>query len=104
MKEGQTKHPECDEAQFAESLSPMDFSTFVLSLASSAMVSLGIVEGEDTAPGAIDLISAKQFVDILGVLQRKTKGNLSDTEDKLLGSLLYDLRVQYCDVHKREAG
>jgi len=81
----------------------MDFSTFVLSLASSAMVNLGVVEGQPDAAAGADLVAAKQLIDILGVLENKTRGNLSDPEDKLLKSLLYDLRVQYCDAHKREA-
>lgn len=81
----------------------MDFSTFVLSLASSAMVNLGLVQGENDVGGKADLVSAKQLIDIIGVLETKTRGNLTDAEDKLLKSLLYDLRVQYCDAHKREA-
>ncbi len=103
MKEVQSKQPDGERADGEESLSPMDFSTFVLSLASSAMVNLGIVEGEKIARDGADLVSAKQLIDIIGVLEIKTRGNLTDTEDKLLKSLLYDLRVQYCDAHKREA-
>ncbi len=80
----------------------MDFSTFVLSLASSAMVNLGIVDGQPTSTG-VDLVAAKQLIDILGVLETKTRGNLSEPEDKLLKSLLYDLRVQYCDANKHQA-
>lgn len=81
----------------------MDFSTFVLSLASSAMVNLGVVEGDTASAASPDLVAAKQLIDILGVLEIKTRGNLSDAEDKLLKSLLYDLRVQFCDAKKRKA-
>ncbi|MCP4444342.1 MAG: DUF1844 domain-containing protein [Myxococcales bacterium] len=102
MNEGETKQPDCEQRDCEESLSPMDFSTFVLSLASSAMVNLGIVDGEKIASSGADLVSAKQLIDILGVLEIKTRDNLSDPEDKLLKSLLYDLRVQYCDAQKRE--
>ena len=84
-----------------ESLSPLDFSTFVLSLASSAMVNLGIVEDSEFPQGKPDLMAARQLIDILGILVEKTRGNLSDSEDKLLKSLLYDLRVQYCDAQQR---
>ncbi len=80
----------------------MDFSTFVLSLASSAMVNLGVVDGQAAAT-SINLVAAKQLIDIIGVLELKTRGNLSDPEDKLLKSLLYDLRVQYCDASKLQA-
>ena len=81
----------------------MDFSTFVLSLASSAMVHLGVVDGQVSEAGAIDLVSAKQLIDIIGVLEIKTRGKLTEAEDKLQKSLLYELRVKYCDARKREA-
>lgn len=81
----------------------MDFSTFVMSLATSAMVQLGEVPdpdaGTDDQPPA-DLAAAKQIIDILGVLEEKTRGNLDDAEDKLLRSLLYDLRVRYVDAER----
>lgn len=79
----------------------MDFSTFVLSLASSAMVNLGVVEGPTSAKTEPDLVAARQLIDIIGVLEEKTRGNLSESEEKLLKSLLYDLRVQYCDAQQR---
>jgi len=86
------------ENERPESLAPMDFSTFVLSLGSSAMVNLGKVQPPEGMASAVDLAAAKQIIDILGILEEKTKGNLTDSEAKLLGSLLYDLRVQYVDA------
>jgi hypothetical protein len=86
------------------SLAPMDFSTFVLSLGSSAMVHLGKIPSPDAqsaSGGMIDLAAAKQIIDILGMLEEKTRGNLDDSEQKLLQSLLYDLRVEYVDAQKR---
>jgi hypothetical protein len=88
------------------SLPPLDFSGFVLSLASSAMINLGRVPSPDdpeaAAPsGKADLPAAKQIIEILSVLEEKTRGNLDAGEDKLLKSLLYDLRVQYVDAQKR---
>lgn len=82
------------------SLSPMDFSTFVLSLASSAMINLGLVEEGHEPRQEPDLQAARQLIDIIGVLEEKTRGNLTVAEDKLVKSLLYDLRVQYCDAKK----
>lgn len=85
-----------------QALPPMDFSMFVLSLGSSAMVNLGQVPapGEDTPRR--DLESAKQIIDILSILEEKTKGNLDDSESKLLSSLLYDLRVHYVDAQQAD--
>jgi hypothetical protein len=79
-------------------LPPLDFSGFVLSLATSAMVNLGQVPDEEQH--AVDLAAAKQIIDILAILEEKTRGNLAVSEDKLLKSLLYDLRVQYVDAEK----
>ena len=84
-----------------EKLAPMDFSTFVLSLSSSAMVNLGQMPGPDDSETRVDLEAAKQIIDILGILQEKTQGNLDESEHKLLDSLLYDLRVQYVDARKK---
>jgi hypothetical protein len=90
--------PDRDEAPHA--LPPLDFSTFVMSLGSSAMVNLGqIPPPEETEPRA-DLPAAKQIIDILGILEEKTRGNLDDSEAKLLKSLLYDLRVCYVDAQR----
>lgn len=75
-------------------LPDIDFSTFVLSLSTSAMIHLGEAETPDGGK-QVDLQLAKQTIDILGILRDKTRGNLTEDEDKLLGGLLYDLRVRY---------
>lgn len=83
-----------------QALGPIDFSTHVLSLASSAMVAMGKMpapSGETLEP---DLETAKSLIDVLGMLELKTKGNLDEQEQKLLQSLLYDLRVAYVDASK----
>lgn len=86
------------------SLSPIDFSTHVLSLASSAMVSMGNVPapGMD-APTAPDLETARHLIDVLAMLEIKTRGNLDESEQKLLQSLLYDLRVAFVDARAQAA-
>lgn len=78
----------------------MDFSTFIMSLASTAMVHMGQIPAPGTQDKRLDLAAAKQMIDILGVLEEKTRGNLDDSENKLLTSLLYDLRVHYVDAQK----
>jgi hypothetical protein len=81
-------------------LSPVDFSTHVLSLASSALVAMGRMPGPGGEQVAKDLETAKALIDVLGMLEQKTKGNLDESEEKLLQSLLYDLRVAYVDASK----
>lgn len=104
MKEGDStagSTPEGAGEDEHRALPALDFSTFVLSLASSAAVHLGLVPGPDGGEPKKDLALAKQTIDILGILQEKTRGNLDEGEDKLLQSVLYDLRVQYVDAQKQ---
>jgi hypothetical protein len=84
-------------------LPAIDFTTFLLSLASSVLVHLGELESPE-GPQAPNLPLAKQTIDILGLLANKTRGNLTAEEDKLLTHLLYDLRLKYVDARKRQSG
>ena len=99
---GDRKSVESDE--LIQPLGPMDFSTFIMSLGSSAMVNLGIVQAPEDEEGTypVDLAAAKQMIEILDILRDKTKGNLTASEDKLLTSLLYDLRVAFVDSKKSD--
>ena len=74
---------------------PVNFATFVVSLASSAMLYLGEVPDPTTQQSGVNLPLAKQTIDLLGVLQDKTQGNLDGEERQLLESVLSDLRVKY---------
>jgi len=75
---------------------PIDFYTFVLSLASSAFVHLGDAPDPETgAPGAPDLLLAQQTIDILAMLKDKTKGNLTPEEEKFMEHILTDLRLRF---------
>jgi hypothetical protein len=84
------KTPE-EEIQLPE----VNFSTFVFSLSSSAFLHLGEVEDPSTGKKQKNLPMAKHTIDILGMLQEKTKGNLSEDEGQLLTNVLYDLRMRY---------
>jgi len=85
-------------------LGPIDFSTHILSLASSALIALGKMptpEGVDLGRHPLDLETAKHLIDVLAMLETKTKGNLDEAESKLLASLIYDLRVAYVDAQPK---
>jgi len=84
----------------AAPMGPIDFATHALSLASSAMVALGRVPAPDGTKHPVDLETAKHLIDVLAMLEHKTRGNLDDSEQKLLASLLYDLRIAYVDAGK----
>jgi hypothetical protein len=79
-------------------LGPVDFSTHVLSLASSALIALGKMPAPDGTPHPVELDTARHLIDVLAMLETKTKGNLEEAEHKLLASLIYDLRVAYVDA------
>ena len=82
----------------AQALGPVDFSTHVLSLASTVLIALGKIPGPDGESHPIDLETARHLIDVLAMLEHKTKGNLEEAEQKLLASLIYDLRVAYVDA------
>lgn len=74
---------------------PVNFATFVVSLASSAMLHLGEVADPGTGAKSVDLSLARQTIDLLGILKEKTEGNLDGEERQLLDSVLSDLRTKY---------
>lgn len=82
-------------------LDPVDFSTHVMSLASTALIALGKLPAPDGHPHPLDLETAKHLIDVLAMLEVKTKGNLEEGEAKLLASLIYDLRVAFVDGQKQ---
>ena len=81
---------------------PVDFTGFVLSLATSALYHMGFVgdpEHDQTAPEP-DLPLARQTIDTLEMLQHKTRGNLDAEEDQLLEGVLYELHLRFVEVSK----
>ncbi len=76
------------------------FSTFVLSLASSALVHLGEVPNPETGQTGFDPDLSKHSIDILEMLRAKTENGLDEQEAKLLTGILYELRMKFvmnCD-------
>ncbi len=76
-------------------LPKMDFSTFLFSLNSSALLSLGILEDPNTKKKSVNLPLVKQTIDMIEMLEEKTKGNLTSDERNLLKNILYELRIKY---------
>jgi len=76
----------------------LDFFTFILGLGSSAFVHLGDAPHPETGQAAPpDLALAQQTIDVLAMLQEKTRGNLTPEEDTLMGQLLRDLRLRFVE-------
>lgn len=79
----------------------MDFSTFALSLSTSALVHLGLVPDPQTSrPAPKNLALARQTIDILEMLAAKTRGNLDADESHLIESLLYELRIRFVEASR----
>lgn len=97
-------HPSHAEREAERSLPPADFATLVLSLGSSAMAYMGEASGPEGGQPTRNLPMAKHAIDLLSVLEEKTKGNLTGEEDQLLESLLFDLRLRYVEAIKPSAG
>lgn len=76
-------------------LPQLDFNTFVLSMSSSALVHLGEVPEPESGEFMLNMLGAKQTIDILCMLERKTQGNLSTQEERLLKDMLFELRMKY---------
>jgi hypothetical protein len=91
-------------AEQPQALSPVDFSTHALSLASTALIALGRMPGPEGESHPLDLETARHLIDVLGMLEHKTRGNLDEAEQKLLASLIYDLRVAYVDAQNANQG
>ncbi|GAB4203369.1 MAG: hypothetical protein OHK0013_17430 [Sandaracinaceae bacterium] len=72
---------------------PIDFATFVLSLSTTCMIQLG--ELENPEGGGVDLTAARHTIEILQMLDEKTRNNLTGEEERVLGHVLGDLRRRY---------
>ena len=82
--------------------SDVSFEAFILSLSTTAMVHLGIVPDPATQKPATNLPAARQMIELIGMLQDKTKGNLSASESQLIEAVLFDLRMSYVDKTKED--
>jgi hypothetical protein len=80
----------------------LTFGTFMLSLSTSVLVSLGELPDPITNDKNINLSLAKQTIGLLEMLMEKTKGNLTGEEDRLVGNMLYDLRMKYIEASKQQ--
>jgi hypothetical protein len=93
-REEAKREPRKEQAQ-SPVLPEVNFSYFLVSLSSSALLHLGEIADPQTGQKAKDLALAKHSIDIIAMLKEKTKGNLADEEEKALESILTDLRWRY---------
>ena len=93
--------PESAAQPSAQAPPPINFTTFLLSLSSSALIQLGDIADPFSQKVEKNLTAAQQTIDILGLLEQKTKGNLDEEEDRTLEAILYDLRMRFLKASGR---
>jgi hypothetical protein len=86
------------EEDMAEARDPASFLNFLMILAQNAASALGMVEHPVTHQRDVDIDAGKHWIDVLGMLQKKTTGNLTTQEQRMLEGLLADLRMQYVSL------
>lgn len=96
----QPPHPEAPGGEHAshEHGLPVTFSSFVFSLGTSALMLMGEQLDPRQPKMPVNLAQAKEIIDILSVLEEKTKGNLNSEEQSVLTEMLYALRMKYVDL------
>src|SRR4030095_16389179 len=89
---------EFNEKEIEGAHDPASFVNFLMSIAQNAASALGMMEHPVTHQRDVDLELGKHWIDVIGMLQNKTKGNLGKQEQQMLEGLLSDLRMQYVSL------
>ena len=104
LKQAEAKKAEANQqADAGQSLPPMPPASFpflLTTLATQAMASLGQDPDPTEGKPVVRLEIAKHYIDTLGILEEKTKGNLTGEESSMLENLLHELRMLYVSVEK----
>ncbi|HEY3026948.1 MAG TPA: DUF1844 domain-containing protein [Pyrinomonadaceae bacterium] len=87
-----------DERDLPGANDPASFINFLMSLATNAAAALGMMPHPGTGESGVDLELAKHWIDVLGMLRQKTRGNLASPEDQMFEGILADLRMQYVSL------
>lgn len=102
MTEGNEKCKSCPPGQIRQGdrcvMPEVTFTTFIMSLNTSALFHLGDLLDPETGQQGTDLVLAKHTIDTLQLLKTKTAGNLTDKETELLDNVLYDLKMRYVNA------
>ena len=99
-KSGSAKASDGKQDDHVDPLPNIDFSTFVLSLSHSALMHLGEAPHPDTNAVEKSIPLARQTIDLISLLEEKTKGNLSGDEERLIHQILFDLRMRFVELSK----
>ncbi len=93
------EHKQCPEDQELRDgkcgMPQVTFAAFIMSMSTSALYHLGEISDPATGEKKKDLVLAKHAIDTLAMLEKKTKGNLTEDENAMLSNILYDLKMRY---------
>ena len=98
---GASQSSETASESMQEALPEINFSAFVISLSTQALMHLGEIASPISGKVESDVPVAKQMIDILSMLKDKTRGNLNASEDRLMEDILFDLRMKYVEAVKK---
>lgn len=99
--EARKEPPRQTKGKDSSPLPEVNFSTFILSLSTSALMHLGELPNPETNQLEKNLPLAKQTIDLIDMLKKKTEGNLDQDEEQLVTNLLYDLKLKYVAIIKK---
>jgi len=100
-KETEPVHEVNKEPQ-GESIPKIDFPTLIMSFASASMISMGLVPDPVTGEIQKNLLIAQQNIDVISLLREKTRGNVTQDEERLMEQILYELRMHYIEALKEK--
>lgn len=95
--ETSSRPQEAQASRPREAAPEITFGTFVVGLSTQALVHLGELPDPNTNQPAMDLAAAQQLIDIIAMLETKTRGNLDSDEQAMLEAILFELRMKYVE-------
>jgi hypothetical protein len=98
-----SRPPIIESSEEEPSGEPSGFETLVSYLSTTTMFQLGLIPGPGGERIPSDMVNAQRTIDLLQVLQEKTQGNLTGNESRLLDDVLYELRMTFVELQKRQA-
>jgi hypothetical protein len=98
--DGAEEHAEKEEPKREPPPPPLDFTGFIVSLSHTALFQLGLIKIPGREEPKKDLQGARQTIDLLALLEEKTKGNLAEQEAKILKESLFQLRMAFVESSK----
>ena len=96
-----TEKKEKNETQYQSN--KVNFTSFLSSLAMQALIHIGEIPNPITQTKEINLAAASELIDLISMIENKTKGNLNADEDKMIKAILYDIRIRYVEKSKENS-